>query len=234
MKNTLHIFGCSFSEIPEPDTYEDYFKYRNNSLPISWSELLSNKLNLPLQNYAEGSLSNDIILQRFCKNIDSINKGDIVIFEWSYPERFSCENGGGKLVGCSYGGFGNIIDKHTSEQISVNRTHDSYKEQILDYQKIIDKMSVYKDFEVWYWYADQNMYKFIDTNDKRYLIIDDIMKNNEPHYVRTTFDVVYELGGCDIETETKGEVKDNHFGESAHKIKADIFYDHIKKYSKLV
>jgi hypothetical protein len=180
MKNTLHIFGCSFSEIPEPDTYEDYFKYRNNSLPISWSEL------------------------------------------------------GGKLVGCSYGGFGNIIDKHTSEQISVNRTHDSYKEQILDYQKIIDKMSVYKDFEVWYWYADQNMYKFIDTNDKRYLIIDDIMKNNEPHYVRTTFDVVYELGGCDIETETKGEVKDNHFGESAHKIKADLFYDHIKKYSKLV
>lgn len=232
MNNTLHIFGCSFSELLSRDSYEDYYNYRGGNLPQTWSELLSNKLDLNLNNLAQGSLSNDIILQRFSKSIKDIKENDIVIFEWSYPERFSCSNGS-SLVGCSYGGFGDVITEKTAENVSVNRTSDLYKTQIIEYQEMLDEVSKLKKFELWYWYADQNLYKFIDSNDKRYLLIDEIMKSNE-NYIRTTFDVVYELGGCDIETETNGSVKDNHFGESAHKIKADLFYDHIKKYSKLV
>ena len=42
----------------------------------------------------------------------------------------------------------------------------------------------------------------------------------------TAFDPVFRFGGQTVKQETKGEIDDMHFGVSAHKIMADLFYDH--------
>lgn len=233
MKNKLHVFGCSFSELVDINGYKNYIEWRNYKPLKSWSELLSEKLDLKLYNYSNGGLCNEVILQRFSNNISDINEGDIVIFEWSFVERYSWVDDNNDIISAGLDGYSKSLPKEMAEQISLNRMSDSRYYQIMDFQKMINEFSKLKKFQVWYWYASQDMYKFIDVNDKRYLLIDEIMENNLPNYQRTTFDVVYERGGCDIQTETNGEVNDNHFGELAHKIKSDLFYNHIKRYESL-
>lgn len=234
MNNTLHIFGCSFSEILNEGGYKPYYEYRNKNFPKTWSEILSEKLEMNLINYAKGGSCNEIIFQKFCNAIESIKENDIVIFQWSYPERFSWVDVSGKLISAAWSGWDGTLDEETAQKIATTRSSEIYKFQILDFQKIINEISKLKKFQIWYWHADQSMYRYLDISDMKNLIVDYIMENNLPNYPRTTFDVVYELGGCDIETETNGVVKDNHFGETAHKIKADLFYNHIKKYENLV
>jgi hypothetical protein len=58
---------------------------------------------------------------------------------------------------------------------------------------------------------------------KKYLISEMV------RYDKTPFDPVFDLGGKTIKEETDGAVEDYHFGESAHKIMADLFYEHIIK-----
>lgn len=225
IKNNLHIFGCSYSELLDRG-YEPYVEWKGYC-PKSWSELLAEKLDLNLINYAQGANSNEMILQNFCKNIDNFKKNDVIILEWSFLNRFTWLNEYDEMISCSYTGFDKTLDQSLAEIIAVTRSSDPYKLQILDFQKLIDNYCKLKGVDIWYWHAEPKMYEYVDVSDKRYLIIDEIMKNNTK-FERCTFDVVYELGGCDIETETNGEVKDNHFSESAHKIKAELFYNHIK------
>lgn len=233
MRKKLHIFGCSYSELVDENGYGDYIKWRNGKSVKSWSESLSEKLDLELHNYANGGLCNEVILQRFSKNIHNINKDDVVIFQWSFVERYSWVDDNNDVISTGLDGYSNSLPKDMAQKISVNRMSDSRYYQILDFQKIIDEFSKLKKFYLWYWYAPQKMHKFIDILDKRYLLVDEIMEGNLPDYQRTTFDVVYELGGSDIETETNGLVKDNHFSQKSHDIKSDLFYNHIKKYKSL-
>lgn len=234
MRKKLHIFGCSFSELVDSRGYGDYIKWRNGLAVKTWSERLSEKLDLELHNYANGGLCNEIILQRFSNNIHNINKGDIVIFQWSFVERYSWVSDNNDIISTGLDGYSKSLTKDIAQKISVNRMSESRYHQILDYQKILDEFSKLKKFDIWYWYAPQEMYRYIDITDKKYLLVDEIMENNLPNYQRTTFEVVYDRGGSDIETETNGVVKDNHFSETSHQIKAELFYNHIKKYSKFV
>lgn len=233
MKNKLYIYGCSYSELVDERGYLEYIKWRNYEPIKTWSEILAKKLNLNLINRAQGALCNEIIFQKFCNDCNYFNEGDVVIIEWSFFNRYSWIDIYDNLISCSTDGYKDSITLNCAEQISVARTHSAYKKQIIDFQKLIDDYLNLKGIKVWYWHADPSAHEYIDLNDKRYLLIDEIMKNND-NFQRCTFDVVYELGGCDIETETNGVVKDNHFGELAHKIKAELFYEHIKKYENLV
>lgn len=225
--NTLHIFGCSYSE-PFNKGYDPYVKWKGYE-PKSWTEILAEKLNLNLNNHAKGGNSNEMILQNFCKSIHTFKKNDVVILQWSFLNRFTWINTKDEMVSCSYRGIDKTLDQSISELISVTRSSNPYKLQLLDYQKLIDDYCKVKGIDIWYWHADPQMYEYVDLRDMRYLIIDEIMENNT-NFERCTFDVVYGLGGYDIETETNGELNDSHFSESAHKIKGELFYNHIKKY----
>jgi len=224
MKNTLHVFGCSYSELLDK-AYEPYVEWKGY-IPKSWSEILAEKLNLNLINYAKGGNSNEMIFQSFCKSINNFKKNDVVILEWSYLNRFTWLSESGEMVSCSLHGVDKTLNKKFAEKIAVTRQSNPYKLQLLDFQKLIDDYCKLKHISVWYWHAEPNMHGYIDLSDKRYLLIDEIMQNND-NFERCTFDVVYGMGGCDIESETSGEIKDNHFSESAHKIKAELFYNHI-------
>ena len=76
-KNTLHTFGDSYTE-----------GQRGGNLPKSWSEILGEKLNMEVKNYGIGGNSNPQIFDDVCNKSHEFNKGDIVIINWTYKDRF--------------------------------------------------------------------------------------------------------------------------------------------------
>lgn len=232
MKNNLHIFGCSYSQLTTKGTYPGYYEWCKGNTPPTWSEILSEKMNLGLFNYAVGGESNELIFQRFCQEFSNFKEGDTVIFEWSYPSRYSVADENGNLFSSAFGDDG-ILPRKFGELLSIMRDSDGYIQQLKDYQRVIDYICNTKGVKLWYWNGDGKVNRYSNTEDKRNLILDKILENNN-NWQKCTFDIVYEMGGESIEEETNGEVRDNHFGGSAHKIKAELFYEHIKKYENLV
>ena len=67
--------------------------------------------------------------------------------------------------------------------------------------------------------------KSLEFNDYDYCL-PHLLDKNEEH---TVFNPVFEKGGLRIFEETNNEVDDMHFGESAHKVLGELFYNHIIK-----
>jgi len=232
MNNTLHVFGCSYSQLTNEYSYGDYYNWCNGKTPPTWSELLSEKLDLNLKNYATQGASNEIIFQKFCQSFTNFKENDTVIFQWSHPNRFTLPNKHGSLVSVGIG-KNDIISLEMTELLSILKSSEGYIEQLFDYQKVIDYICESKKIKIWYWNGDSSINKFVNPKDKRFLIFDKIIKNHVNNESIIS-DVISDLGGLDIDTETNGEIKDGHYGESSHKIQSELFYDHIKKYENIV
>jgi DNA-binding Lrp family transcriptional regulator len=186
--------------------------------PETWTELLSKKLNLKLNNYGFSSSGNDLIFETFCDRFNELRKGDTVIVGWSYHTR----------VNYKFDIDSDIIDK-----IAVYRNQEHYKNQFLTYQKVIDKICKCLGVNVYYWSGDRDVIYKLDKkllHDKKYLLCDKIVLDEHGEY--TPFNNVFNLGGQTIEMETNGLIKDKHFGESAHNIMANLFYEHITNFKK--
>ena len=221
--NRLFTFGCSYTALYVNNNIPNYLKYREfkgGVYPKTWSELLSEKLNLKLVNYGIGGSGNDLIFETFCDKSDELRKGDTVIIEWSYHTRIN---------------YKFDLDSDIIDQIAVYRNQEHYQNQFLTYQKVIDMVCKYLGVNVYYWSGDRDVIYKLDKNllyDKKYLLCDKIVLDEHGEY--TPFNNVFNLGGETIEEETNGLIKDNHFGESAHRIMADLFYDHIINFKKSV
>ena len=238
--NTLHIFGCSYSEtfhLNGYPPYMEYYKFRNNNFPPTWSEILANKLNLELENHSLGGSGNDEIFQRVCANSHKFKKGDVVIIGWSYMHRFRwLRQGSNSWTPCSAHCDDSIyIDKKVCEEISISRTNPLYYKQLEDYQNIIESLSKGVDFELFFWSGDCDIiYKSpIESRMHPKYICSKYIKPEQ-----TIFNEVLERGGQRIKEETNGLVNDLHFGESAHVVLADLYYEHIidmrKNVTKLI
>ena len=83
----LWIFGCSISDSNQPKSRLDYVKWKGYEIK-SWSELLSDKLDFQLENYAVSGGSNLTIMEEFSKNCNKFKSGDIVIINWTEITRF--------------------------------------------------------------------------------------------------------------------------------------------------
>jgi hypothetical protein len=227
----LFLFGCSYtaeyffsSEFNK--TYAEYYDFRGGNFPPTWGQLLANKLNLELVNYAWGGNGNDQIFHDVCKNFSQFKSDDIVIIEWSYICRFRWARFEGDFW-MPVGPVNNdpeIIDENTLNDILINRSHKLYIEQIYDFEKVIDTLSKYVGFKVYFWSADhQIIYPNEKINRQAKYIASEHVKKDE-----TIFNEVFRRNGKRIFEETDGQVDDNHFGESAHQILSEIFYSHIK------
>lgn len=238
--STLFTFGCSYTAEYKNNhlvpAYVDYKKFKGGKFPLTWVEVLSNKLNIPFINYGVGGRGNDLIFQMLCEHINEIKRGDVVIIQWTYMHRYMWVRyqrnewehfGAGPLNGADG------ITESTHEEICYNRIHPLYVQQIYERMKLIDTLSKSIGFDLYYWSGDCKIISPIDSEnrkDKKFLMTNYIMKSSQ-----TPFDKVFELGGETIKKETNGLIDDLHFGESAHKIMGDLFYDHIKNYdSKII
>jgi hypothetical protein len=231
---TLFTFGCSYTEDFNlnilPTNYEDYKKFRGGNFPNTWPEVLGDKLNYNINNCGKGASGNNQIFHRFCKEVNNIQKNDIVIIEWSYSHRYrwvSMSNNEWMSLGS---GQANSIDisENTHEEICFNRSHQLYIDEVYDYMKLIDCLSNSVGFELYYWSGDCNIIYPVPIpkrQNKKFLLTNLIGVDNE-----TPFNEVFKLGGKRIFEETNGEIQDFHFGESAHRIMGELFYDHIKNF----
>lgn len=248
---TLHLFGDSFTEghlldITFPP-YKEWRTYRGGELPLCWGDLLSEKLNMKMNNRAIGGMSNSEIFQTICKHSDEFKKEDIVIINWTYPNRFRWVVWMEKLKCYEWKRMGahpmdgSVISEQTRNDIALNKILPPYIEEVYEYEKLINEYSKSKNFEVFFWSADVDIINNLPPerlNDRKYILHEQINKLpleiTNPHIgiarnemKRTIFDTFYEYGALTIAEETNWEVLDNHLGETGHIVQSELFYKYI-------
>ena len=218
--NRLWVFGdnssCIFGKTKER-RFEYYKRHRNGNFPISWSELLSNKLGFKLNNYAIEGQSNYDIFEWFCKMSNRTQQNDVILIGWSNVQNY-------RLVD-QYSGdyltvrpnaikksnnlkFLNGIDLNTIDEVSNNRVNDKWIEEVSAWEELIKDYCKLKGCKVLFWSFDKRL--------------------NKPHYIGGEYndlrDYLISKGAEDITTETKGLLNDNHFGEKGHFIQSEYFH----------
>lgn len=230
---TLYTFGCSYTE-DYSDNHSNYKLYKDfcgGTFPKTWPTLLSEKLGTSLENNGISAAGNQLIFTSFCKNCDKIKKGDIVIVQWSFVERYQLSDtyGSGWLkFGSSEMNHPEIISNECHENIVLNRTLKPYYDEIYDFEKIIDTLSESVGFQVYYWtIINELIYNLPKEtlNQEKYLLHDYIKDKHD-----NVFSIVLKNGGKWIFEETNNKIKDNHMSGIGHKVQADLFYKHIMKY----
>jgi len=215
--NTLHTFGCSYTGFYETSSNSPHFikykEYKGGKYPKIWPELLSEELNLKLNNPAEGGSSNYDIFQSLCDNVDKFQKGDVIIVGWSYKERFrlaSYTSGIFKKVGPNFDikQLDNIT-ANTVEEILFNRSHNTWVEEIRSWEKIIKKLCASLEIQILFWSFDLD----IGEDDFKYRLI--------------------KSGAETIAIETEGKIDDHHLGEQGHKVQCDYFLCLLNKLTNL-
>jgi len=240
MTNTLHSFGCSFSEhflerlensYLNHDVLNSYLKlYKRDDLK-SWHEYISNDLNLELNIQGHSGGSNYQIFESLCNSVDKFKENDIIIVEWSYVNRFrlsgeDSENWTPILSNHSEHSF---IDKESLNKILYLReTKNQYKNEIISYMNIINSLCDSKNIKVFYWTIDHMLFNyFYDNNhiNDSWLFFDKHSSNF--NYV----EFILNNGGLKIEDEVNH--KDPHFGIAGNKIFGELSNDYIKNYLKI-
>lgn len=226
MSKNLYIFGCSYSSefinSGIPDSYLNYKGY----WPKTWTKYLSEKLNYNLINYAKGGNSNNQIFEDFCSCSDILKEDDIVIIEWSYMTRYRWVNFNSNEWSNHVTLDGKKIDNKIDDAILLNRTHFLYKQEVLNWQKIIEILSKKIKFNLYIWDGSYDfLYKesYENRNDRKFICSELIPQG------RTFIDMIFINGGNRILEETMGKINDIHLGEKGHEIQGELFYQHIKK-----
>lgn len=226
MSKNLYVFGCSYSsEFINSGITDSYFNYKGY-WPKTWTKYLSEKLNYNLISYAKGGISNNEIFEDFCSCSDLFKEDDIVIIEWSYMTRYRWVNFNSNKWSRHATIDGEKIDNKIDNAILLNRTHFLYKQEVLNWQKIIEILSKKIKFKLYIWDGSYDfLYKepYENRNDRKFICSELIPQG------KTFIDMVFAHGGNRIFEETLGEVSDNHLGEKGHEVQGELFYQHIKK-----
>jgi hypothetical protein len=223
--NKLWVFGDNNSAVfgrTKERRFKYYKEYRNGLFPKTWSELLFKELRLDLKNMAVSGQSNYDIFNMFCKCAEQIKKGDIVIIGWGYLQTFrlidestnsfiTIRNNQLNPERINDGYLLNGIDIHAINSILKNRNNIGWKDEIYDWENVINLLSKHIGFKIIYWTFDTSLNTpyYISTNDFR----NDLIKR----------------GAEDITWETNGKLIDDNFGEKGHLVQFEYFLNHINK-----
>lgn len=205
--NRLWVFGDSFSHFLKNvcSEYADLFKYE----PQIYSQTLAKDLNVDLVSLAKGGFDNYSIFYTWVGVLDEIMEGDILIFGWTQQERFRmvCTDDEWMTININHfdrkkqiRNVGNF-NRKTCDQMLLNRSHERYTEEINDFIKVIN-FSMKNNLVIhWSW---------VNYEGKVNLTLPYKELDN-------------------ISTETNGKILDGHYGQTSHKILADIIKGYILK-----
>jgi hypothetical protein len=236
--NKLWTFGCSFTSDYNFTPYKgavnqmvNYKEWRNGNEPKLWATILADKLNLEEKNLGYPGSSVYKIFDSFCNNCHLIEKGDVVIFEWTRLQRFRvCQNGHFPTVLPAHDKDADtILSYDTTVQIQVNRDERPFIEEIYSFQNFIEEFCNSLGCEIYFWSADDDIINK-ETNEfkskRKYLFPEANIDMTQ--YLRRKY------GAETIYDETNGEVADQqHYGEKGHKVMGEIFYNEIIRYRNL-
>lgn len=216
--NNLWVFGCSISDNNQPSQRPDYVKWKGYVIK-TWSELLSEKINYNLKNYAVSGSSNLDIMESFSKFCTKISSNDIVILNWTELSRFRVANEKWHSVMSYHISHEEMADElkklnnigistDTIKEIVFNRENHLYEMELQNWSNFISDYCKLKKIKVLFWglHTDNNFTEKINnTNLFNYIL----------------------LKHGSIGTETNNEVQDGHFSETSHIVASDIFYNLI-------
>ena len=255
----LFGFGDSFTEGHILDVnfqiYKDWKILRGGNLPPVWIDLLGEKLEMEVFNYACGGLGNDEIFHRFCEHVNEIQKGDIVMINWTYMERFrwasvEYNNDGTPRIGSgpnnthpywkrlsSHPEDGKHISESTRKEIVANRVDLMNRELIYNYEKIIDRLAKSMGFEVFYWSIENELIYHLPKeilHQKKYILHDKVeyTKHRYRNVGGDFCNMIYNNGGQNIIEETEHKLHDFHLGESGHRVQFELFYEYITRFRR--
>ena len=260
-KNTLHIFGDSYSEgQPEGCKFPPFLEWkelRGGNLPKSWAEIVGERLGMTMVNYGRGGNSNQQIFDDLCSKSHTFNKGDIVIVNWTYKDRFRwaatefhvdgapqypdendnpLDNWRRMSVSNDQLEDFKHIQRGTKDEIIKNRTSHLYSDELYNYENLIQQYSTSKGFDIYFWSTDNDIIINLPEDklkQKKYILSDILIPGTykKQHHAGDLMSMFIDMGGQTIYQETNGRVNDdNHLGELGHKIQGDLFYDYIKSY----
>jgi len=219
----LWTFGDSLTDYFTPPNdvirhwRHKYIEWKGYS-PKVYGELLSEKLEINLKNKAISGNNNNQIFEEFCKNCTEINEDDILIFGWSNQERFRLVNKNGGWTSI-YGDWRSkdkkekesfllqetldildSISKETIQQLLLNRMHESYRNELYNWIKLIN--TAFKNNKIIHWSWDERLSENIIT----------IPLNKFEN----------------IDEETNGVLKDKHWSEKGQKDMSNFLLDIIQ------
>ena len=232
--SNLWVFGCSFSANFEywvnqdgPNHFMRLKELRGGEMFPLWSELLAKELNLNLIIKANGGASNSQIFEKICDSCADFTRGDVVIIEWTFLERFR--------LGADFDGLKNIRaqDREGLEYwgedvvdgIFYNRTKypKAWANEVYEWMKIIDYLSTLVGFSVYYWSADDTI---INSEDEEFRKQDKFILGLECTKSMMTHLSLY--GATTIHEETNGLIIDSHYGEKGNRVMFNKFYDYLR------
>jgi lysophospholipase L1-like esterase len=203
--NTVWTFGDSLTERYNPnfDWSKKYIEWKGYR-PKVHGDFLSEMLNYELKNLGMGGSDNYTIFETFCKNINEIKVGDIVIIGWSDVGRFRLSNKNGHWLSIipnhsNVSSYAKHITESTVNEILVNRTADIYVDEVNNWINLIKK--------------SLNGVKLVNWSTFNFGKINGIFIHN----------TIIET----ISKETNNEVEDQHFSEKGQMKLAEIIVNII-------
>jgi hypothetical protein len=191
----IYAFGDSFTNGYDDDTaihVKEYIRWKGYK-PKNLIDHLSSHYKCENLNLGVQGCCNLTILESFCENVSKITKDDIILINWTSPERMRVVGLNDEWVRIIPNGLGILnqtnISKKTVNEIMVNKTSKKYLLEVENWATMINH--AYKDYKILQW-----------------SVCWDYEKSKHIKFINPLFET--------IERETKGEVKDGHFSESGN------------------
>lgn len=240
----VFVFGDSFSEdfefFSKPEL-KNTFRYKyihdflNGRIPKSFGKIISEKINYEYVNRAaiyglenEGNC-NESLFNNFCLSSREMNSGDIVFYGYTGLQRMKWAHHN-KLTSVLPNQIPENIpkdEKFAIEQIMVNKDQPAWMKEYVNKEILLREFCKSKNVLIFFWSCENQIYKYL----KDYVRSESSWLLNNIIYNDINFTDIYsvlnKLGGKSIKHETNGEIPDDHFGESAHQVLADLFYQDI-------
>lgn len=157
----IWFFGDSFTDryiLSNNKSYVDFKGY----LPKHFTEIVSENLNLPFNNFAESyGMDNYTIFQTYCDNVNYIDEEDYVVIGWSEPIRFRLVDESKQkwrtLLPNAYMRknkglpYVNGVDDEVVEKVFENRKNFHYINEVISWINLINKTRKTKLVH-WTWY----------------------------------------------------------------------------------
>jgi len=223
---TLWTFGDSYTAEYDYSNNDSYSRYKEiiGKEIKTWPTILSDKLNIRLENLGKRGSGNSDIFETLINNIRYINEDDIVIIGWGLNSKFRIASNN-KLI--TLFPFGSHTDNNMSKEclnlLSKNKEERIWNDEIYQWEKIIKYISELKNFYVFFWNSeDPNLiYGLSNKNKKEYILSESNI--GLIFYLKN-------LGARTISDDTENIINDCHFGEHGHIFQADCFYKHINEF----
>jgi hypothetical protein len=247
MKNTLWVFGDSFSEdvynISDKSGRKIYSKkfLKKENYKI-WSELLSEKLNFKYKNKAAtngisvinfpNGNTNDDLLTNILYHCNDFKNGDIVFVGLTEISRFKLPINENTIQSISTNLFLEdfIISNEELHKICTLRADNLkfYINEFLIRMSIINKLSIKLGFTIYYWSWIREVEKYLSYIKNDYGIRCILQEIDSNYNFKYSYFSDKQNIPFNILEHTKGIIHDGHQSEVSNNLYSNIFYDYIK------